>query len=134
MIGRNLYLSIGFLDVSYLLLVDMFSTPMIEAQYSSKVLVNFYEISLSHPHCPQSLTQKPQTLLRNQYFMHVAKHSLHHFCASKESHKKLVLWLVYVICAAYCLLHTYILYSLFVNTSSSSNYVMLNGNRKVSEC
>jgi hypothetical protein len=110
------------------------STLMIEALCSSKVLVNLYEISLAHPQCPQSLTQKPQTLLSNQYFMHVVKHSLHHFCASKESHKKLVLWLVYMICVAYYLLHTYILYGLFVDTSNSSNYVMLNGSRKVIEC
>jgi len=108
------------------------STPVIEAPCSSRVLVNFYEISLSHPHCPQSLTQKPQTLLSNQYFVHAVKHSLHHFTASKEWHKKLVLWLVYMICVAYCLLHTYILYGLFVDTSNGSNYIMLNGSRKVS--
>jgi len=107
---------------------------MIETACLSKMLVNLYEISPSHPQCPQLPTQKPQTLLRNQYFMRVVRPSLNHFCASKESHKKLVLCLVYVICIAYCLLHTYILYSLFVDASSTSNYIMLNGSRKLSEC
>jgi len=107
---------------------------MIEAPCSSKVLVNFYDISLSHPQCSQSLTQKPQTLLSNQYFMCVVKHFVRHFCASKKLHKKLALWLVYMICVACCLLHTYILYSLFVDTSNTSKYLMLNGSRKVNEC
>jgi hypothetical protein len=56
------------------------------------------------------------------------------FVLQRKLHKKLVLWLVLVMCVAWCLLHTYVLYGLFVDTSVSSNYIMLNGSRLMSEC